>query len=99
MNLRTVFASYVVLFVFGTGALAQESPKEVAGATTVDAAQAKALFDRGATFIDVRGADLWRVGRIPGAKWLDWSSEFSEQNLTRAVATSDEVVIYCQGPG
>ena len=99
MNSKSVFVSLLVLLVFGAGALAQQSPKQVAGAITIDAAKAKALFDGGAKFVDVRGADLWRAGRIPGAKWLDWSTEFNEQNLIRAVARSDEVVIYCQGPG
>ncbi len=99
MNLRTVYVSLLVLLVFSTGALAQKSPEEVAGATTIDAAKAKILFDRGAKFVDVRGANLWRAGRIPGAKQLDWSTDFNQPNLIRAVAKSDEVVIYCQGPG
>ncbi len=99
MNSRTAFVSLLVLLVFGAGALAQQSPKEVAGATTIDAAKAKMLFDRGAKFVDVRPHDLWRAGRIPGAKLLDWSTDFNEPNLVRAAGKSDEVVIYCQGPG
>ena len=99
MNARTVYVSLLVLLLFSTGALAQQSPNEVAGATTIDAAKAKLLFDRGAKFVDVRGADLWRAGRIPGAKQLDWSTDFNRPNLIRVAAKSDEVVIYCQGPG
>jgi 3-mercaptopyruvate sulfurtransferase SseA len=99
MKSRTVVFSLIVFLVFGAGAFAQQSPKQVAGATTIDAAKAKELFDRGAKFVDVRPADLWREGRIPGAKLLDWGADFNEPNLVRAVARSDEVVIYCQGPG
>ena len=99
MKFGTVFVSLLALLVFSAGALAQQSPKEVAGATTINAAKAKMLFDRGAKFIDVRDANLWRAGRIPGAKQLDWSIDFNEPNLIHAATKSDELVIYCQGPG
>ncbi len=99
MKSRVIFGSLVVFLVLGAGALAQQSPTEVDGAETIDAAKAKVLYDRGAKFVDVRPNALWRAGRIPGAKLLDWSTDFNEPNLIRAVAKSDEVVIYCQGPG
>ncbi len=99
MKSRVIFGSLVVFLVLGAGALAQQSPTEVDGAVTIDAAKAKMLYDRGAKFVDVRPNALWRAGRIPGAKLLDWSTDFNEPNLIRAVAKSDEVVIYCSGPG
>ncbi len=74
-----------------------ESPREVAGATTVDAVAAKALFDRGAVFVDVRGLARWDLGHVPGAVELDLKTDFNEANLLAVVGKDQEVVIYCQG--
>lgn len=78
---------------------AQESPLRIDGATTVDAATAKTLFDRGVRFVDVRSKDLWEAGHIPGAAYLDLFSGFNEDNLLKVAAKDHEVVIYCAGPG
>jgi len=74
-----------------------ESPREVAGATTVDAIAAKALFDRGASFVDARGLARYDLGHIPGAVLLDLKTDFNEANLFAVVGKDQEVVIYCQG--
>ncbi len=74
------------------------SPTEVSGATTVDHVAAKALFDRGITFIDVRGDGSWNNGHIPDAVHLDLKGGFSEAALSAAVTKGQEVVIYCMGP-
>lgn len=99
MNSKKTFVSLLVLLAFSAGAMAQQSPIEVAGATTIDAAQAKVLYDRGAKFVDVRSSTLWDAGRVPGASYLDWSTGFNEPSLLRVATKSDEVVIYCSGPG
>jgi TolB-like protein/rhodanese-related sulfurtransferase len=75
-----------------------ESLREVAGATTVDAIAARALFDRGATFVDVRTRNRWDTGHPPGAILLDLKKDFNETNLSAVVGKDQEVVIYCQGP-
>jgi rhodanese-related sulfurtransferase len=74
-----------------------ESPKEVAGATTVDAIAAKALFDRGVTFVDVRGSFRWSLGHIRGAVALDFKTDFNEASLLAIIGKDQEVVIYCSG--
>jgi rhodanese-related sulfurtransferase/Flp pilus assembly protein TadD len=74
-----------------------ESPREVAGATTVDAIEAKALFDRGVSFVDVRTLVRWDLGHPPGAVLLDLKTDFNEPNLSAVVGKDQEVVIYCQG--
>ena len=74
-----------------------ESPTEVAGATTVDAVAAKALFDRRAPFVDVRTLSHWNRGHIPDAVLLDLKEDFSETNLLAVVSKDREVVIYCEG--
>jgi len=74
-----------------------ESPREVAGATTVDAITAKALFDRGVSFVDVRGRARWILGHIQGAIVLDFKTDFNEASLLAVVGKDQDVVIYCSG--
>ena len=81
-----------------TGADENVSPLEVAGATTVDAATAKSLFDRGVAFVDVRGKGSWADGHVPGAVHLDLKEDFSAASLAQVVRRDEEVVIYCMGP-
>jgi TolB-like protein/class 3 adenylate cyclase/rhodanese-related sulfurtransferase len=75
------------------------SPLQVPGTTTVDPAAAKALFDRGVAFVDVRPGGRWRDGHIPGAINISIKDdEFTEAALSQVVAKDQEVVIYCMGP-
>lgn len=73
------------------------SPLVVSGATTVDPAAAKVLFDRGVRFVDVRNDKVWKLGHIPGATLLDFKGGFSEESLLSVVGRDDPVVIYCEG--
>lgn len=74
------------------------SPETVAGATTVDAAAAKKLFDEEVMFIDVRKDKDWAAGRIPGAEHIELKKIFSEKTLSEFVKKGQDVVIYCNGP-
>ena len=76
-----------------------EAPTEVKGATIVDAAMAKTLWDKRVSFVDVRTPDLWEQGRIPRATFLEFFTDYNETSLAKVAMTSDEVVIYCMGPG
>jgi rhodanese-related sulfurtransferase len=77
---------------------AADSPETIKGATTVDAAKAKALFDKGVVFIDTRKDKDWDAGRIPGAKHLDVETPvFTEAALGKLVKKDQEVVMYCNG--
>jgi rhodanese-related sulfurtransferase len=73
------------------------SPATVPGATTIDTAQAKTLFDRGAIFIDVRNHADWEAGRIPGAIHLELDKVFTEASLSAVARPDQEVVMYCNG--
>jgi len=77
---------------------AKASPATVEGATTVDAARAKALFDKGVTFVDVRKDKDWDAGRVPGARHIELKKVLSDATLSEAVKKDQEVVIYCNGP-
>jgi TolB-like protein/class 3 adenylate cyclase/Flp pilus assembly protein TadD/rhodanese-related sulfurtransferase len=74
-----------------------ESPVTVEGAITVDAAQAKALFDRQTPFIDVRTIARWNLGHVPNATLLDLETAFTPENLLARAGREDAVVIYCEG--
>jgi tetratricopeptide (TPR) repeat protein len=71
---------------------------EVEGATTADVATAKALFDRGVPFVDVRSEPNWKKGHIPGAVNLDRYDVFTEVALSKIVRKEHDVVIYCEDP-
>lgn len=75
-----------------------ESPKTIPGATTVLVAQAKALFDKGIPFIDVRKDKDWEAGRVPGAVHLELKKVLSDEALSKVVKKDQEVVLYCNGP-
>ena len=79
--------------------MAKESPATIEGAKTVSAAEAKALFDKGVKFIDVRKNSDWDAGRVPGAVHIELKKKLSEESLGKAVAKDQEVVIYCNGSG
>jgi TolB-like protein len=74
-----------------------EQGPEVKGATTVEVATAKALFDRGVPFVDTREDSRWAEGHIPGAVNLEAYRVFSEIKLSGIVRKDQEVVIYCAG--
>lgn len=73
------------------------SPEAVPGATTIDTATAKTLFDTGVVFIDVRMDADWEAGRIPGAIHLDLKRVYSAESLGAVVTQDQEVIVYCNG--
>jgi rhodanese-related sulfurtransferase len=80
-----------------TAELVDSTPESVAGATTVDAAQAKTLFDQEALFVDLRKENMWNSGRIPGAVWLEMKSAFTQEALESEAAKDEALVFYCSG--
>ena len=80
-----------------TMAGAEMSPANVEGATTVDAAKAKALWDEGVLFVDVRPDKDWELGRIPGAVHLELNTVLSEESLSEEVKKHEALVMYCNG--
>jgi rhodanese-related sulfurtransferase len=80
-----------------SGQADQESPKQIAGAVTIDVTEARALFDRGVKFVDVRGPS-WDLGHIPGAVHLFLKEQFSEAALAEVTQKDEEIVFYCMVP-
>ena len=98
MNKFTLFLSTLV-FTLSSLVFAGDgvSPLKIEGATTVSAMQAKALFDGGAFFVDVRKDKDWDAGRIPDAIHLNIKTIFNEMNLLKELKKEDKVVMYCNG--
>ena len=67
------------------------------GATLVTAAEAKALYDAGVVFIDVRSPRLHNRRHIPGAVHLDLKDTFDEESLSKVAKKDQQLVIYCSG--
>ena len=75
----------------------EEAPLTVDGARTVNAAEAKELFDQGALFIDPRGDADFEAGRVPGAVHLPLNSGLSETSLSEVAKKDETLVFYCNG--
>ena len=73
------------------------SPLSVEGTTLVDTAKAKALFDEGVLFVDVRSDKDWNAGRIPDAAHIELKKVFSEATLSEEEKKSNPIVVYCNG--
>lgn len=90
--------SVFVLLVSAVVARA-EAPKDVEGAKTVDLTQAKALFDQGAVFIDVRDPQSWSLGHIEGSVNLDFNaSEFAVLYISKELDRTTPIVFYTSSP-
>lgn len=97
---RVVQTSLAIVFMLAATAIqagSKVSPKSVTGAVTVDVTQAKALFEKGTPFVDVRNTKDWNAGRIPGAAHLDIESAYSEAALAKIANKNQELVLYCNG--
>jgi len=70
---------------------------DVTGATTIDHKQARVLHDRRVKFVDVRAANGFASGHVPGAFNLDVATELSRDSLSRIVGNDEEFVLSCHG--
>ncbi|OSM05370.1 putative Rhodanese-like protein [Magnetofaba australis IT-1] len=70
-------------------------PQSVDEATTIDAAAAYALWQKGVAFVDVRKDARWATGHIPNATHLYLDKGFSAESLAQVAQPDQEVVIYC----
>jgi TolB-like protein/rhodanese-related sulfurtransferase len=70
---------------------------DVEGAVKIDAAGAKAVFDRGVVFIDSRSSGPYSRGHIPNAINLYTGTSLTKAALSEHVGLDEEVVFYCGG--
>jgi len=97
----SIAALMLVIYVTPSSVYAAKkiSPETVDGATTVSTQEAKQLFDRGITFIDVRSNRDWEAGRIPGAIHIELKHELTDESLGAVVRKDQPVVLYCNSIG
>ena len=99
--MKLILNTFVILALSITSTLIKAegkvSPEAVAGAITVDATEAKKLFDAEVMFIDVRKDKDWMAGRIPGAEHIELKKVYSEKTLSEYVKKDQDFVIYCNG--
>ena len=69
----------------------------VEGVPTIDVETAKEIWERSATFVDVRDRLAFNAGHIPGAIHLDLHVDFTEERLNEIVGRNETVAISCWG--
>lgn len=84
----------LLLYLIVPGVSASEAPLEVGGATTVNAMQARQLYEYGVLFIDVRPAREWAWGHVHGALHLQLEERFAELSGPEWPRTMP-IVLYC----
>lgn len=80
-------------------ARADSASRTAPGATTINLNEAKALYDRGAKFADVRlEGTAATQGRIPGS--FEFGTKyFNDEKLRKHAGKDDEIVFYCTDEG
>lgn len=96
--LRTLAALTTCCLLFQNVQAAEEAPASVAGAKTVNATEAKALYDKKTMFLDARNNSDWEAGRIAGAVHLELKSALTKESLAKHAKPGDPIVFYCNGP-
>lgn len=96
MNATVSRISVLTLFaILPTAAVADPGFRTAPGATAINANEAKALYDRGARFIDVRmEGSRDTQGHIPRSLQLG-TKFFSDEPLRKFARRDDELVFYC----
>lgn len=97
-KLSIYFLTALFTILSGQALAGKVSPTSVDGATSVDAAGAKALFDKGALFVDVRSNKDWAAGRIPDAVHIELKKVFNATSLGNEMKKDEAAIIYCNGP-
>ena len=95
--LKTFIPLFVLLFAFAPAQAKEDSPMAVEGTATISVDEAKALFDNGVVFVDVRGDSDFEAGRIPGALHLNSKTALNEASLIEVAKKDQEIVMYCNG--
>jgi rhodanese-related sulfurtransferase len=94
---RAAAVAVLAASLSATAFATEVSPETVEGATTVDTAAARVLFDQEAAFVDIRRDGDYEAGRIPGAIHIELKGRFNEASLSAEVQKDEAVVFYCNG--
>ena len=94
---KYLFILGLFYFIANNAIAAGVAPPKVIGATTVDTMFAMNLHEKKTPFIDVRPADYYTKGHIPGAINLPLENGFTSEALSAVVKKNKPVVFYCNG--
>ena len=94
---KTMLTLWLMLFSSMLIAGDEVSPENIDGATTIDTAKARELFDNEALFVDVRKNSDWEAGRIPGAVHLELKKVYTAESLGEQAKKDEDIVMYCNG--
>ncbi len=92
------FVSLVALLGASTAVLSAKGPsvETVQGAKTINAQEAKALWLKGAHFIDARKSSDWASGRVPSALHIDIKKgSYTESYIGNLIGKNEPVISYC----
>jgi rhodanese-related sulfurtransferase len=110
MNIRSLFSLVFagsMAFAPGFALAVEETPQAIPGGKMVDVAQAKALFDKGAVFVDSRVAAEYAEKHIKGALGIVYKETHKKvgkldpkdsMDMTKLPADKNKaLVFYCNG--
>jgi len=88
---------FIAIFVLALASslASAEQIESIKGAKTVDAYEALQLFEKGATFVDVRDEFEYQLGHIRSAVHLDLKRDFNDLYLIETLDRNIPIVIYC----
>ncbi|VAW44308.1 hypothetical protein MNBD_GAMMA04-1517 [hydrothermal vent metagenome] len=98
--LKQAAVGFMAANILAFASLAQAAaPLSVPGATTVTTAEAKKLWDSGATFIDSRKKEDWEDGHIAKAIHLDRGDRenYTREKVSNMFKKDQALVTYCYG--
>jgi rhodanese-related sulfurtransferase len=93
VSIKTSLLSLIILLSLNTAHA--EEIQSITGANTIDAYEALKLFEKGATFIDVRDQFEYQLGHIRSAVHLDLKRDFNDLYLIETLDKDIPIVIYC----
>jgi rhodanese-related sulfurtransferase len=91
--LKFLLPVFLLLFAAKTYA---EAPEKISGVKSIDSVAAKALYQQGAVFIDVRDKFSWSAGHIAGSVNLDFNDDaFIILYVSDELDKNTPLVFYC----
>ncbi|MEM7101141.1 MAG: hypothetical protein AAF541_22965 [Pseudomonadota bacterium] len=72
-------------------------PVSIEGAQTVSVDEAFSLYEKGVTFVDVRGLSDRNIGYIPNSLFLNLQTMLSKRALANAATPDQKVLFHCEG--
>ena len=96
-KLLAVMMATLTLLAPGIAAASGTAPMEIEGSERIGLDRALTLWEDEVAFLDVRPAENFEAGRVPGAVNLHVKTALTEESIGAVVAKNEPVVVYCNG--